>query len=193
MRVTSLKSFVPGTLTTRDGLAIMTARRMQEAILAATINSANLDWNLEKDKLEKKGGPAGAGPSRNGLEHLEEFNDFAVEAFAEGEADGERFGLGGDGEIGDGLRLDSAGGDGFREIGGGVGRTEGEMDDGLVGGAIGSSIGEEFEIVFFTETDHAGAGVAFAPCAIDGSAESGVEGDGLVDVFALDGDVMETV
>ena len=54
MRVTSLKSFVPGTLTTRDGLAIMTARRMQEAILAATINSANLDWNLEK-RLKMKG------------------------------------------------------------------------------------------------------------------------------------------
>jgi hypothetical protein len=54
IRVTSLKSFVPGTLTTRDGLAMMTARRMQEAILAATINSANLDWNLEK-RLKMKG------------------------------------------------------------------------------------------------------------------------------------------
>ena len=124
---------------------------------------------------------------------MEEFDDFAVEAFAEGEADGEFFGLGGNGKISDGFRLDGTSGDGFREIGGGVGRAESEMDDGLVGGTIGSSVGEEFEIVFLTETDHAGAGVAFAPCAIDGSAESGVEGDGFVDVFALDGDVMETV
>ena len=124
---------------------------------------------------------------------MEEFDDFAVEAFAECKADGEFFGLGGNGEIGDGLRLDGASGDGFREISSGVGRTESEMDDGLVGGAIGCAVGEEFEIVFLTETDHAGAGIAFAPCAIDGSAESGVEGDGFVDVFALDGDVMETV
>ena len=120
-------------------------------------------------------------------------NAVQKEAFAEGETDGKRFGLGGDGEIGDGFCLDSASGDGFREIGGGVGRAESEMDDGLVGGAIGCAVGEEFEIVFLTETDHAGAGIAFAPCAIDGSAESGVEGDGFVDVFALDGDVMETV
>ena len=44
---------------------------------------------------------------------MEEFNDFAVEAFAESEADGEFFGLGGNREISDGLRLDSAGGAGF--------------------------------------------------------------------------------
>ena len=141
----------------------------------------------------EKGGPAGAGPSRIGLHHLEEFDDFAVEASAEGEADGERFGLGGDCEIGDGLRLDGAGGDGFREISGGVGGAEGEMDDVLVGGAAGGSVGEEFEIVFLAETDHACTGFAFAPRAVDGAADGGVESDGFVDVGATDGDVMETL
>ena len=102
----------------------------------------------------EKGGPAGAGPSRIGLHHLEEFDDFAVEASAEGEADGERFGLGGDCEIGDGLRLDGAGGDGFREISGGVGGAEGEMDDVLVGG-IGNDIldgGTGLDRFFYGET-----------------------------------------
>jgi hypothetical protein len=141
----------------------------------------------------KKGGPAGAEPSRKDLEDLEEFDDFAVEASAEGETDGKRFGLGRNREIGDRLRFDGASGDGFREIGGGVGGTEGEMDDGSVGRAIRSSVGEEFEEVIVADADHASTGVAFAPSAAELATDGGVEGDGFVDVFALDGDVMETL
>ena len=124
---------------------------------------------------------------------MEKFDDFAIEASAEGETDGERFGLGGDREIGDRLRFHGASGDGFCEIGGGVGGTESEMDDGLVGGTIGSAVGEQFEEVVIADADHAGAGITFAPCTAEFAADSGVEGDGFVDVFALDGDVMETV
>ena len=51
--VTSLKSRVPGTLTTRDGLAMMAARIKQDMILAATISSADLDCSLEKDNWKK--------------------------------------------------------------------------------------------------------------------------------------------
>ena len=124
---------------------------------------------------------------------MEEFDDFAVEAFAEGETDGKRFGLGRNREISDRFRLDGASGDGFREIGGGVGGAEGEMDDSFVGGTIGSAVGEQFETVVIADADHASAGVAFAPCAAELATDGGVEGDGFVNVGALDGDVMETL
>ena len=48
INVTSLKSRVPGTFRMREGLAIMTVRIKQDMILAATISSADLDWNFEK-------------------------------------------------------------------------------------------------------------------------------------------------
>ena len=207
MSMTNLKSFVPGIFWTREGFVIMTARMRQETILAVKISSADLDCSLEKDisrgsrRARISRSSRGPGSSRRtkralsqrGLHHLEEFEDFAIKAFAEGEADGERFGLGGDGEIGDWFRLDGAGGDGFGEIGGGIGGAEGAMDDVLVGGAAWSAIGEQFQIVVIADANHAGAGFAFAPCTAELAADGGVEGDGFVDVGTDDGDVMETL